>query len=58
MISRHGQGVYIYGETGAQYKGTWVNNNMESYGEYIFTNFRYQGIFFHNRVSFIFIPFL
>uniref|UniRef100_A0A3Q2QXP7 Radial spoke head component 1 n=1 Tax=Fundulus heteroclitus TaxID=8078 RepID=A0A3Q2QXP7_FUNHE len=46
---RHGQGTYQYKDTGAKYKGTWVDGNMELAGEYIYSNHRYQGNFVNNR---------
>ncbi|XP_075891609.1 radial spoke head 1 homolog [Nelusetta ayraudi] len=45
---RHGQGVYHYHSTGTKYKGTWANGDIESAGEYIFTNHRYKGNFVNN----------
>ncbi|XP_047465892.1 radial spoke head 1 homolog isoform X1 [Mugil cephalus] len=49
VIGRHGQGIYHYHETGSKYKGTWVNGNMESAGEYIHSNHRYKGNFVNNK---------
>ncbi|XP_072541245.1 radial spoke head 1 homolog isoform X2 [Salminus brasiliensis] len=45
---RHGQGVYTYHDTGSKYVGTWVKGKMESAGELIHLNHRYQGNFFNN----------
>ncbi|KAK9530211.1 hypothetical protein VZT92_011731 [Zoarces viviparus] len=45
---RHGQGIYHYSETGSMYKGSWANGKMESAGEYIHSNHRYEGNFFNN----------
>ncbi|CAG5911453.1 radial spoke head 1 homolog [Menidia menidia] len=42
---RHGQGTYHYRQTGAKYKGMWLNGNMESAGEYIYASHRFQGNF-------------
>lgn len=55
VISRHGQGIYHYQETGSKFKGTWVNGKMESAGEYLHTNHRFMGNFINNYVSFIFM---
>lgn len=57
VISRHGQGIYRYQETGSKFKGTWMNGKMESAGEYLHTNHRFMGNFINNYVSFIFITF-
>ncbi|KAG7331165.1 hypothetical protein KOW79_005134 [Hemibagrus wyckioides] len=48
---RHGQGVYTYHETGSKYAGTWVMGKMESAGEFIHLNHRYQGNFHNNNPS-------
>ncbi|XP_056146079.1 radial spoke head 1 homolog [Lampris incognitus] len=45
---RHGQGIYHYHETGSKYKGSWVKGKMESAGEIIHLNHRYQGNFVNN----------
>uniref|UniRef100_A0A1A7XT03 Radial spoke head 1 homolog n=2 Tax=Iconisemion striatum TaxID=60296 RepID=A0A1A7XT03_9TELE len=46
---RHGQGIYHYKDTGVKYTGTWESGNMESTGEYIFSNYRYNGNFLNNK---------
>ncbi|KAM6986653.1 radial spoke head 1 homolog [Aplochiton taeniatus] len=46
---RHGQGTYTYSDTGSKYMGTWVNGKMESGGEIIHLNHRYQGNFINNN---------
>lgn len=51
LFPRHGQGVYTYHETGSKYAGTWVMGKMESVGEFIHLNHRYQGNFHNNNVS-------
>lgn len=51
VCHRHGQGVYTYNDTGSKYVGTWVMGKMESSGEYIHLNHRYQGNFLNNKVS-------
>ncbi|XP_060784752.1 radial spoke head 1 homolog isoform X2 [Neoarius graeffei] len=48
---RHGQGVYTYHETGSKYVGTWVMGKMESVGEIIHANYKYQGNFQNNNPS-------
>ncbi|XP_010882821.2 radial spoke head 1 homolog [Esox lucius] len=48
---RHGQGTYHYSDTGSKYTGTWVKGKMESSGEFIHLNHRYQGNFLHNNPS-------
>lgn len=50
LFTRHGQGVYHYHLTGSKYVGSWVNGNMQSAGEYIHANHKYQGNFFNNKV--------
>ncbi|GAA6108534.1 radial spoke head 1 homolog, partial [Tachysurus ichikawai] len=47
----HGQGVYTYHDTGSKYVGTWVMGKMESVGEFIHLNHRYQGNFHNNHPS-------
>ncbi|CAB1432988.1 unnamed protein product [Pleuronectes platessa] len=46
---RHGQGIYHYQETGSKYRGSWVNGQMESAGEYLHSNHRYEGNFTNNK---------
>lgn len=48
---RHGQGTYTYHDTSSQYTGTWIMGKMESAGELIHLNHRYQGIFVNNNPS-------
>ncbi|XP_073768658.1 radial spoke head 1 homolog isoform X3 [Danio rerio] len=48
---RHGQGAYTYHDTGSQYVGTWIMGKMESAGELIYLNHRYQGNFINNNPS-------
>nr|XP_055072184.1 radial spoke head 1 homolog isoform X2 [Misgurnus anguillicaudatus] len=48
---RHGQGTYTYHDTSSQYTGTWIMGKMESSGELIHLNHRYQGIFVNNNPS-------
>ncbi|XP_019601241.2 radial spoke head 1 homolog isoform X3 [Rhinolophus sinicus] len=43
--SRHGQGTYVYAETGSKYVGTWVNGQQEGAAQLIHLNHRYQGKF-------------
>uniref|UniRef100_A0A3Q3H1N3 Radial spoke head component 1 n=1 Tax=Labrus bergylta TaxID=56723 RepID=A0A3Q3H1N3_9LABR len=45
---RHGHGIYHHHDTGAEYKGSWVNGKMESAGEYIHTHHQYKGSFVNN----------
>ncbi|XP_030643445.1 radial spoke head 1 homolog [Chanos chanos] len=45
---RHGQGIYTYHASGTQYKGTWAMGKMESAGEFVYQNHRYQGNFKNN----------
>lgn len=49
---RHGQGTYTHHNTGSQYMGTWIMGKMESAGELIHQNHRYQGNFVNNNVSY------
>lgn len=51
LSHRHGQGVYTYHETGSKYVGTWVMGKIESVGEIIHANYKYQGNFQNNNVS-------
>ncbi|XP_072229568.1 radial spoke head 1 homolog [Leuresthes tenuis] len=46
---RHGHGVYRHHQTGLTHRGVWVNGSMESAGEYVHTNHRYQGNFVNNN---------
>ncbi|XP_076841635.1 radial spoke head 1 homolog isoform X2 [Brachyhypopomus gauderio] len=48
---RHGQGVYTYHDTGSKYVGTWIMGKMESAGEFIHLNHRYQGSFHNSNPS-------
>ncbi|XP_052348813.1 radial spoke head 1 homolog isoform X2 [Oncorhynchus keta] len=48
---RNGQGIYHYNDTGSRYMGTWVMGKMESAGEFIHLNHRYQGNFLNNNPS-------
>ncbi|RXN30976.1 radial spoke head 1-like protein [Labeo rohita] len=48
---RHGQGTYTHHDTGSQYMGTWIMGKMESVGELIHLNHRYQGNFVNNNPS-------
>lgn len=48
---RHGPGTYHYSDTGAVYRGCWVNDQMESAGGYVYSNHRYEGNFVNNAVS-------
>ncbi|XP_018965063.1 radial spoke head 1 homolog isoform X1 [Cyprinus carpio] len=48
---RHGQGTYTHHNTGSQYMGTWIMGKMESAGELIHQNHRYQGNFVNNNPS-------
>ncbi|XP_062861724.1 radial spoke head 1 homolog [Trichomycterus rosablanca] len=48
---RHGQGVYTYHDTKSKYIGPWVMGKMESAGELIYQNHRYQGNFLNNNPS-------
>nr|XP_046219858.1 uncharacterized protein rsph1 isoform X2 [Oncorhynchus gorbuscha] len=47
----NGQGIYHYNDTGSRYMGTWVMGKMESAGEFIHLNHRYQGNFLNNNPS-------
>lgn len=51
VCTRHGQGTYVYMETGSKYVGTWVNGQQEGAAELIHLNHRYQGKFFNKNVS-------
>lgn len=51
VLSRHGQGTYVYAETGSKYVGTWVNGQQEGAAELIHLNHRYQGKFMNKNVS-------
>lgn len=51
VLPRHGQGTYVYAETGSRYVGTWVNGQQEGAAELIHTNHRYQGKFVNKNVS-------
>lgn len=57
LFHRHGQGMYTYHETGSKYAGTWVMGRMESAGELIHLNHKYQGDFRNNYVSYDPLPF-
>ncbi|KAL4681602.1 hypothetical protein H8959_007079 [Pygathrix nigripes] len=46
---RHGQGTYLYAETGSKYVGTWVNGQQEGAAELIHLNHRYQGKFLNKN---------
>ncbi|XP_056611816.1 radial spoke head 1 homolog isoform X2 [Triplophysa dalaica] len=48
---RHGQGTYIYHDTNSQYMGSWIMGKIESAGELIHLNHRYQGNFVNNNPS-------
>ncbi|KAG8518593.1 Radial spoke head 1 [Galemys pyrenaicus] len=49
ISSRHGQGTYLYAETGSKYVGTWVNGQQEGAAELIHLNHRYQGKFLNKN---------
>lgn len=51
VSTRHGQGTYVYAETGSKYVGTWVNGQQEGAAELIHLNHRYQGKFVNKNVS-------
>lgn len=51
ISTRHGQGTYVYAETGSKYVGTWVNGQQEGAAELIHLNHRYQGKFVNKNVS-------
>nr|KAF6476002.1 radial spoke head component 1 [Rousettus aegyptiacus] len=46
---RHGQGTYVYAETGSKYVGTWANGQQEGAAELIHLNHRYQGKFLNKN---------
>lgn len=48
---RHGQGTYVYADTGSKYVGTWVKGQQEGAAELIHLNHRYQGKFANKYVS-------
>ncbi|KAJ8352569.1 hypothetical protein SKAU_G00240450 [Synaphobranchus kaupii] len=48
---RHGQGTYVYHDTGSKYVGTWAAGKMESAGEFIHLNHKYQGNFVSSNPS-------
>ncbi|XP_010225521.1 PREDICTED: radial spoke head 1 homolog, partial [Tinamus guttatus] len=43
----HGQGTYIYKESGSKYVGGWTNGNQGGAAELIHLNHRFQGMFLH-----------
>lgn len=49
--ARHGQGTYLYAETGSKYVGTWVHGQQVGAAELIHLNHRYQGKFLNKHVS-------
>lgn len=51
VLPRHGQGTYVYAETGSKYVGTWANGQQEGAAELIHLNHRYQGKFLNKNVS-------
>lgn len=51
VFTRHGQGTYLYAETGSKYVGTWVHGQQEGAAELIHLNHRYQGKFMNKNVS-------
>lgn len=51
MLLRHGQGTYLYAETGSKYVGGWVNGQQEGAAELIHLKHRYQGKFVNGNVS-------
>lgn len=51
VTPRHGQGTYLYAETGSKYVGTWVNGQQEGAAELIHLNHRYQGKYLNKNVS-------
>ncbi|XP_061827344.1 radial spoke head 1 homolog [Nerophis lumbriciformis] len=48
---RHGQGTYCYQDTGSVYTGKWENGKIESVGEFIHANHRYNSNFVNNIPS-------
>ena len=40
---RHGQGTYVYADTGSKYTGTWKDGKREGQGEFIHANHKYVG---------------
>ena len=40
---RHGQGTYVYADTGTKYAGTWKDGKREGQGELIHANHKYVG---------------
>jgi len=48
---RHGQGTYVYAETGTKYTGTWKDGKREGQGELIHANHKYVGPWRDDRVS-------
>lgn len=51
FLPRHGQGTYIYKDTGSMYVGGWVNGIQEGEAELIHLNHRYRGKFLNGTVS-------
>lgn len=51
FLLRHGQGTYVYKDTGAIYIGGWVNGNQEGEAELIYLNHRFKGKFLNGNVS-------
>lgn len=51
VFRRHGQGTYLYAETGSKYVGTWVKGQQEGAAELIHLNHRYLGKFLNKNVS-------
>lgn len=51
VFTRHGQGTYLYAETGSKYVGSWVSGQQEGSAELIHHNHRYQGKFINKNVS-------
>ena len=40
---RHGQGTYVYTDTGSKYTGTWKDGKREGQGELIHANHKFVG---------------
>lgn len=48
---RHGKGSYTFSATGAKYVGNWVNGRKEGPGEFLYANYRYNGLFTGDQVT-------
>lgn len=51
FLLRHGQGTYVYKDTGSKYVGGWVNGNQQGAAELIHLNHRFKGRYLDGNVS-------